>query len=273
MAFTHILATGMLPETMTQCRRIVADGGTIVDQKWMDRTIRTLKAQGIYTSSKFLGDANFAYKNATGVTTLYDISGNNNDAIQATTARQPIWTAGVQNGRAGLVYDGTNDTLTVAAHVSLDITAALTVGSYVKTGATYEATFRLIKKGYTYNTTEYMIHNELGYWRVHIVIGVEKTSKGTTALQASTNYAVMGTYDGAALNLYVNNVLEKTNPVTGSINAGTGEVLQLGGIDDWESAQYQFKGTKYHDHIFNAALTDAQRNALNGLVNSYYAIY
>ncbi|MEW6616685.1 MAG: hypothetical protein AB1401_14620 [Thermodesulfobacteriota bacterium] len=37
------------PETIVQINRVIANGGTIVDEQWMDTVIRTLKAQGIYS--------------------------------------------------------------------------------------------------------------------------------------------------------------------------------------------------------------------------------
>jgi len=45
-----------------------------------------MKAQGIYTSAKFIGDANMAVKKDgfNAVSVLYDVSGNNNDAVQLT---------------------------------------------------------------------------------------------------------------------------------------------------------------------------------------------
>jgi len=38
------------PETIAQINRVIAAGGTIVDEQWMDTVIRTLKSQGVYSS-------------------------------------------------------------------------------------------------------------------------------------------------------------------------------------------------------------------------------
>jgi hypothetical protein len=99
------------PETITQKNRIEADGGVVIDLPFMNRVIYTLKALGIYSNCKLLTDANFGVKkDITGaVSKLYDISGNNNDAIQATGASQPIWS--LVGGKGVITYDGSNDHL------------------------------------------------------------------------------------------------------------------------------------------------------------------
>lgn len=103
-------------ETITQKNRIESDGGKVIDLIFMNKVISTLKQLGIYGNCKLLTDANFAVKKdgSGAVSKLYDISGNNNDIIQATGASQPIWS--LVNGKGVITYDGVNDLLSTASN-------------------------------------------------------------------------------------------------------------------------------------------------------------
>lgn len=101
-----LIWSGYQAETLAQKVRIEANGGTVIDLEWIDLVISTLKTLGIYSNCKLLTDANFGIKkDITGaVSKLYDISGNNNDAVQTTGASQPIWS--LINGRGVINYVG-----------------------------------------------------------------------------------------------------------------------------------------------------------------------
>jgi hypothetical protein len=226
----------------------------------MDRVIRTLKAQGIYTSCKFLADANFAYKNATGVATLYDISGNNNDATQATGGNQPVWTAAQQNGKAGLVFDGTDDYIQTAAFSSA-LSQPNTLLAAVKPNgaATDEET---ICDGLSASRNLLYKNIVAGNWAVYAG-GDEVISTVSTvgAFQVMT-----GIFNGASSELFQNGSSIKTgNPGAAVMDGVTiGQNFTLTGPGNITTGALFF---------LNAALSTAQRQALETLLNNYYAIY
>jgi len=92
------------PDTLIQKARIESDGGTVINLALMDGSIKILKSLGIYGNAKLLTDANWGVKKdgSGAVSKLYDISGNNNDAIQATGASQPIWS--LVGGKGVITY-------------------------------------------------------------------------------------------------------------------------------------------------------------------------
>lgn len=262
----------------TQIRRIEADGGKVVDAAWLRLVIGTLKAQGIYTSCKFLGDANFAFKNAgdNKVSKLYDISGNNNDAVQATAGNQPIWTANVQNGRAGLVFDGVDDYLATAASVvgGTSITA-LGVGSLTSFTGNY--TGHLINQFNTNDSTS--------NWRLSLgaYSGVQKRDPFfSIVIDSSATYSFSpieiafntcmllgGTHDGSLCTFYKNGAQIDQDAAIGTMNNIAGLPLYIGR----EGGGF-YSNIKYESGmVFSTALTTAQRTAIEAFANAYYSIY
>jgi hypothetical protein len=69
--------------------------------------------------------------NGVAVSSWADASGNSNNAIQATSTKQPIYNIGVMNGMPGLFFDNAsgpnNDEMMVADNSNLDNTAGLTI--------------------------------------------------------------------------------------------------------------------------------------------------
>jgi hypothetical protein len=68
------------------------------------------------------------------VTGWLDQSGQGNDASQATPANRPVLVGDALNGNPVIHFDGTNDSLVVSDHSSLDNTAGLTIFTVVTPG-------------------------------------------------------------------------------------------------------------------------------------------
>jgi len=102
--------TRLEPETLAYTARVIADGGEIISQFDVDQAYKHAKVEGYYSNIKAWYSAQFGVKKdvAGAVSVLYDISSNDKDATQATGGLQPIWTASTQNGKAGIVFDGSN---------------------------------------------------------------------------------------------------------------------------------------------------------------------
>lgn len=114
------LVCTMLPETIAYRNRVTADGGAVINLLDVDKAIRHAKANGYWSSVAFWTSAQFGVKKdgSNAVSKLYCLKGN--DATQTTGANQPIWTANQQNGRAALVFDGSNDLITTGSSVITD---------------------------------------------------------------------------------------------------------------------------------------------------------
>ena len=90
--------------------RVAADGGSIISKTDCTNAIAHAKANSYWTSALAWWSGQFAVKtNASGkVSKWYDLTTNNNDAVQADEAKQPTWTANQQNGRAAIVFNATD---------------------------------------------------------------------------------------------------------------------------------------------------------------------
>jgi len=269
----HVLPEGADDLVAAQITRIQADGGTIVSEEWIRKAIWTLKNQGIYANCKFLADANMGVKKdgANAVSKLYDLSGNDNDATQGTAANQPVWTANVQGGRYGMVFDGVDDYLVCTSNASLNITSAITILMGIKvesfTAGKYMGLFD--KSVTTTSWQSYMVADtHLVQWEVYGTTGGVLT--GTDAIVAEAATLLNLSYDGANSFIYINGGLDNSEASTGSIGVSAQD-LWIGTID--QSADNFFHGAITTKAILDVALTTAQRTALESFVNAYYQIY
>lgn len=276
-----ISAGGLLPETMTQCRRIVADGGTIVDQRYMDRIIRTMKAQGIYTSAKYIGDANIAVKKdgSNAVSTLYDISGNNNDAVQATGSKQPIWTAAQQNGKPGLVFDGVDDYLETGANVDLSgAMSALCLFTTPNSDPDGAGQFLLSNDPVNVVGAQLFITHKQYTNRMSVDYynGGYRYATTTETCEKNLTYLLSAVRDnGLATSTTAiwKNGTAQTVTMTGAYAVGeTANHLFIGGLSRTLTGYFWKKGI-LNVSIFNTNITTAQRQAMENVLNNYYAIY
>lgn len=246
----------MQPETITQKNRIESDGGTVIDLPWMNRVISNLKAQGIYTSCKLLTDANFGVKKnpSTGaVSKLYDISGNNNDAVQAAGANQPVWS--LVNGRGVITYDGVNDELVWGNK------------DYGTTHSFYAGVSQAVSGDKVWIGT-------VGNPNNYVFDYVTNTWKYTTPESVSSSSDIFSTAWRSML-IVRNNTSVKFYKNGGAIGTSTlsaNNSLIVGKIG-YDISLYRPKGSMRWLLIFSTALSDSNRQILESLFNSYYSIY
>ena len=265
----------MLPETIIQRNRIVADGGTIVDLKWMDRVIRMMKGAGVYGSAKFIGDANMGVKKDGGtgaVSTLYDISGNNNDATQATGTKQPIWTAAQQNGKAAVIFDGSDDFLQITYQWA---NSAFHVLSAIKQTTAKEYPAIISESSGTDNGYLALGFDAAATHKVAISkTGLATSSSDLTNTINTTSlleYFSTGIVAGAVTVTSAQNTIVNGSDLslTGLSTASTTTIaMSKGGSAD------VMEGLVISLMLFSGiTLTANQRTALGLLINNYYAIY
>lgn len=243
------------PETTEQIIRIRADGGTVIDAVWMDTVIKTLKTQGIYGNVKFIGDANIAVKKdgVGAVATLYDISGNDNDAVQGTGANQPIWTDGEQNGRAGLVFNGTSHFLR-AADFSTPLSQPVSIFCAAKTLDT-DAGFMVA------GSNVFMLYRR-ATGKIELFAGAHVAGNVSDLNQ----HFYSALFNTTSSSLYTDGSFVGS----GDVSTNTMPRVVLGA--DQAPAQL-LTGNILVAIVIDDLVTNNQRQALETLINNYYAIY
>jgi len=250
--------TDTAPEVQTFCKRVLDDGGKVIDIEYMDKTVKLLKQLGVWSSVKFLADANFAYKS--GVTTtvakLYDLSGNNSDAVQGTVVNQPVWTANLQNGKAGVVFTAASPH-TLLHNLSFGANSTFVALASRNGGSGYKSIISCTLDPIMATT-------------------VTSANWGTYQnVEISTSYSIDGSFKLMInvlravndIDLVTNGTVE--NKVTGSSWINSGKSLGSG----QPAFQYFLNGTIIEVIMFNIALTTVQRTAIERMINSYYSIY
>lgn len=239
--------------------RIEADGGTVIDEAWMNLLLQTITNQSLTASCKFIGDANIGVKKdgSNLIETFYDVSGNSNDLTSSGTSR-PVWTASVQNGKYGMVFDGINDYL------------SKTLASPLSQPNTYFVVAR--QTGDTSNNRN--IFDGSGTTRN--ALGAQKTSGNVVAYAGSvitgspltTDLSLFTViFNGASSYIYRNS---ETLLASGNVGTQTMGALTLG--TDPENAA-NIAGNIESFICINASITAGKRNAIEAAINAYYAIY
>jgi predicted GH43/DUF377 family glycosyl hydrolase len=263
-----VSATTFETETMSQKTRIEADGGTVIDLNWINSAIYTLKTLGIYTSCKLLSDANFAVKKDVNNLVLkhYDISGNDNDAVQATGVSQPLFDAdGGYLSKADIILDGSNDFLSApnSASLTLGISDFTIIARFKKgVNGTYGGIISKIQsddfKGWSLNT---QADNKIYfYFNSNDPI----TSIASDAI-TDTNWhtAKAERSNGNYLNLYIEK--NKYSIAAASKNINDTIPLVYGVFRSGDTAHNLFNGSEGLVVIFNTLLNVLQSSLLYNL--------
>lgn len=103
------------PPIKNELDRARSNGGTVengVGTDLLGPIYQTLERAGEWNSTIFLGASGVREVVSGSVATLFDISGNGNDAVQGTASARPTDTTAPQfGGKSVLQYDGTDDVL------------------------------------------------------------------------------------------------------------------------------------------------------------------
>jgi hypothetical protein len=191
--------------------------------------------------------------NEGGGNTTQDVSGNNlTGTIDGAT-----WTSQGRFGQA-LTFDGVDDWVTVTDDNALDLTTALTVEAWVYLTTASGVRDIVIKEGAGVDVYNLYARNFSGLPESNVFVGGSNwTAVGTDALPVNTWTHVAGTYDGAAVRLYVNGVQVASTPQAGTFALSAG-ALRIGGNSLW--GEY-FQGRIDEIRIYNRALTVAELQA------------
>ena len=205
------------------------------------------------------------------VSSWNDQSGNFNLTTQADAAKRPVLVANAINGKPALRFDGADDSLAALGSPSLAITGDISSFFVVKFDDF--ATFRGVwgkTAGGAPATTDFYTVPDSGIPRVYR--GNGGGSLGSVdALAAPTagQYAVIG-FDqaGTTLHHYLNRDLNGEGEITAPL-ADTGAPLYIGTRGDQVT---RMKGEIAEIVIYNTALSETDRAALNAYFDQRYAI-
>src|SRR5262249_48824450 len=122
----------------------------------------------------------------------------------------------------------------------LDLTNAISVEAWVYINAfpAIDVVSIVTKQDSSASIAQYQLAlwNSPGGWRfrpVIVISGQWTYFAGTTVPQLGTWYHLVTTYDGASLKLYVNGVLDGSQPASGPILTTSGPLLIGGGAINW----------------------------------------
>ena len=177
----------------------------------------------------------------------------------ATTVANPIFATGILGN--ALQLNGTTQYATVPTSPSMDITAGITLATWIKPTGSSATTQNLIKKAITSGT---LINGyELGLTSSRkVYFQINQNTKGKTyRVESSSVYPlngsewmhVAGTFDGAVMKLYINGVQEGGN-VNGPAGGIASNTLQVG-IGAMPTGKYFYKGLLDDVRIYNEALS------------------
>jgi len=202
------------------------------------------------------------------VVTVYDQGPFGDNVTMAVAANQPLYVASIQNGHAGMLFDGTSDYLQ----------GAFTVGGAVnQPGGTFavaqlDATVinnnvtAFINDGDDVVNRWFLVKSATGPLPDKWSIGAAIELQGPNA--ADANWKVWSALlNGAASQFWLNGVSE----VAG--NAGIAAIDGLTVGAPFTAAGTWWKGNITSIVIYAPSLSDAQRVAMQNAMNAYWGVY
>ncbi len=158
----------------------------------------------------------YGFSEGSGTTTA-DVSGNGNNG---TLTNGPAWTTSGRFGN-GLVFDGSNDYVSLSNSQTLTLTDAFSFEAWVyPTASTWHGVVG-------YNSAHVY---ELGISSDGIAAitanlgGTDRQAIAPSAIELNTWTHLAATYDGSVLKLYVNGTVVASNTTTGSLPSQSGPV-------------------------------------------------
>ncbi len=203
----------------------------------------------------------------TGVSGWADQSGRGNDASQDTATKQPLPVAGALSGKPVVQFDGTNDSLTIPTTpelAPLNMTVFI-AGRHTDGGTAYRTYFRgggnALSEGYA------MLKRNSG-GTAGFNINSHTATYAAGSLAANTYGLMMGRYDGAKVDFYVNGVATGSLATSATVNYDAGSLTYLGATG---TTNY-LKGDIAEVLVFNRAISDVERKGVESYLYSRYAL-
>lgn len=191
--------------------------------------------------------AAYNFDEASGTTVNNSAGSGNTGAISGATRV-------VGHSGGALSFNGTSDIVTVNDSTSLHLTSGMTLEAWIKPADLQGWTSVILKERGTTDLSYglYASDNTSNPPSAYLYNGTSKSVLGSSRLPLNAWSYLAATYDGTALNLYVNGQLAQSTPSSGNITTSTNP-LRIGG------------DTVYPDEYFNGLIDDVRiyNRALN----------
>jgi hypothetical protein len=255
----------------------VADGGSVLDREYIQRCARQIVDQGQWDNLKLWIDPGLAkLRNSGGIDYVpkaYDLSGNDNDGIQATESNQPVW------GATGMTFDGSNDWVDCGNDNSLRANSNITVMMWLRTSATNNSDF-IARSDTTLSKRCWTIYHSTQKLRVQ-VNATGGTSAADRIIHEHDNaindgewHHVCFSFSANTLNLYIdtnntNNTVIDNGTVSSIYDSDVNLTI---GARLANSLPSQFSDADINDiRIYNTALTATEIAAIYNQTSYRYA--
>ncbi len=184
-----------------------------------------------------------------------DVSGNNNTG---TLTNGTVWQGDAKfNSGSSLRFDGVNDYVDAGNGASLNITDAITISLWIKTGTNVIEWPIILGKGSTsYNIQLYNPTQRFGFWGNIGGVSIDNSNGPIIPLNVWSHIVVR--YDGSKIDYFLNTVSEGGIPASGSIALNANSFM-IGNTND---RAYFFNGSIDDVRIYNRALSAGEIQAL-----------
>ena len=253
------LGKGLIERTQTFRDRVrSSSNGEIEDDSLSglyDPILRDVKGWGLLPDLVFFASGSAVEVTSGSLPRVFDASGNEQDAIQTTTADQPALDKDSIGGRWGMTFDGSGDELISNNNFATSPTTHFWVASLNTLPADHH-----IVDGYqsNVNDTRQIIRSFTGNWDIYDSSGL------TDDLADQNDHLFEAIFDGANSEL----VIDGTSVVQGDTGGGTLEDMTIGSNRNdsyWE-------GPINQGLIFDVRLSSSQRSKIRSRIQDWYSL-
>lgn len=177
--------------------------------------------------------------------------GNDADLGPNCSANAPLWGVGYDGSGASLTFDGNDDRVTVATPTGLSSLSEITISAWIRHGA--NGTFRSIVDRRDSNADGFDLYLSNASKLFMRINGF--TLQGSTTLDDGAWHHVVGVYDGSAIDLYVDGVLD-AQASAGSTTIDVTGSLFLG--HNFDSSNFTLEGDLDDVAIYGRGLSDLE---------------
>jgi hypothetical protein len=185
-----------------------------------------------------------------------DLSGNGRHVTQATSSKRPTLSLSAQNGQAGIVFDGVDDTMASSAF-NLSDGSVFVVYKPIALTSAFSTALSLNK-----NTGMIGIR-ETSKWYDYTLSGALVESTGTAAVGSTV--LISATSTTANSKLYVNGSVKATDTSATPPSKTNGIALATNGTMWWNVMIAEIL-------VYNSAFSDSQRQRIERSLGNLYGI-
>ncbi len=202
-------------------------------KKRIDRKPSFSESQRMYNNGHWarLNLAAHWIMNEGGGNRIYDVSGNSNTGNFAAGSAAPTWAEGGK--RSALKFDGSNDSIEVADHPTLEISPSVTVSAWINTNTVsgaHDIVGRFRTNGHRIWTL-FTAGNDM-YFTPGDSSGnynsAYDTNAGAGSLAVNTWYHFVGTVGGSRIKVFVNGVQKNDKAGPSALYTGSTDPYHIG---------------------------------------------